>query len=136
MIFPFPACIYLPFNHIVSYLLYNVIGIPCGIFLGGGRNRLKLTRYKYKYIGVCSCGCHGLVAKLCPMLWDPTDYSPPGSSVHGIFQARILEWVAISFTKGSSWSRDWILVSCIASKFFTADLPGKPMYLFINILFK
>ena len=39
-----------------------------------------------------------LVAQSCPTLCDPTDYSPPGSSVHGILQARILEWVAISFS--------------------------------------
>ena len=39
--------------------------------------------------------------------------SPPGSSLHGILQARILEWVAISFFKGSSWPRDWTCVSCI-----------------------
>ena len=45
--------------------------------------------------------------------------SPPGSSVHGILQARILEWVAISFSKGSSWPRDWTQVSCIAGRFFT-----------------
>ena len=38
-----------------------------------------------------------LVAQLCPTLWDPMDCSPPGSSVHGILQARILEWVAIPF---------------------------------------
>ena len=37
----------------------------------------------------------------CPTLCDPTDGSPPGSSVHGIFQARVLEWVAISFSRGS-----------------------------------
>ena len=45
------------------------------------------------------------VAQSCPTLCDPMDCSPPGSSVHGILQARILEWVAISFTKGvnSSW---------------------------------
>ena len=42
------------------------------------------------------------VAQLCLTLWDPMDCSPPGSSVHGIFQARILEWVAISFSRGSS----------------------------------
>ena len=41
---------------------------------------------------------------------DPTDYSLPGSSVHGIFQARILEWVAISFSRGFSWPRDWTWV--------------------------
>ena len=42
------------------------------------------------------------VAQLCPTLCDPMDCSPPGSSDHGIFQARILEWVAISFARGSS----------------------------------
>ena len=42
------------------------------------------------------------VAQSCPTLCDPIDCSPPGSSVHGILQARILEWVAISFSRGSS----------------------------------
>ena len=41
------------------------------------------------------------------------------SSVHGILQARILEWVAIPFSRGSSWPRDWTRVSCIAGRFFT-----------------
>ena len=48
------------------------------------------------------------------------DCSLPGSSVHGILQARILEWVAISFSRGSSWPRDQTQVSCIADRFFTA----------------
>ena len=43
-----------------------------------------------------------LVPQVCPTLCNPVDCSPPGSSVHGIFQARILEWVAIAFSKGSS----------------------------------
>ena len=50
------------------------------------------------------------------------DYSPLGSSVHGILWARILEWVAISFSRGSSWPRDWTQVSCIAGRFFTSEL--------------
>jgi len=50
---------------------------------------------------------------------DPMDYSLPGSSVHGILQARVLEWVAISFSRGSFWPRDWTWVSCIAGRFFT-----------------
>ena len=52
-----------------------------------------------------------LVAKLCPTLFDPRDCSLPGSSVHGIFQVRILEWVAISSSRGSSWPRDRTRVS-------------------------
>ena len=60
-----------------------------------------------------------LVTQLCPTLCDPTDCSSPGSSVYGILQARILEWVAISFSRGSSWPGDWTQVSCIAGWFFT-----------------
>ena len=55
-------------------------------------------------------------------LCDPMDCSPPGSSVHGILQTRILEWVAMPSSRGSSWARDRTLVSCvscIASGFFT-----------------
>ena len=51
-------------------------------------------------------------------LW-PMNYSPPGSSVHGIFQVIILEWVAIPFSRGSSWPREQIQVSCTAGRFFT-----------------
>ena len=60
-----------------------------------------------------------LVTQSCPTLWDPLDCSPPGASVHGILHARILEWVAISFSRGSSWPRDWTQVSYIASGFCT-----------------
>ena len=54
----------------------------------------------------------------CPILCDPIDYSPPVSSVHGILQARILELVAISFSRASSQPRDQIQVSCFAGKLF------------------
>ena len=60
-----------------------------------------------------------IVAQLCPSLCDPMDCSLPASFVHGILQARILEWAAISFPRGSSWPRDWTQVSYIASRFFT-----------------
>ena len=62
----------------------------------------------------------------CPTLCDPMDCSPPGSSVHEILQARILEWVAMPSSTGSSWPKDWTHVSCIEGRFFTAELPGKP----------
>ena len=52
-------------------------------------------------------------------LCNPMDCSLPGSSVHGIFQARVLEWVAFSFFRGSSWPRDWTQVSRIAGRHFT-----------------
>ena len=66
---------------------------------------------------------------LSPALCDPMDRSLSGSSVHGILQAKILEWVAISYSRGSSWPRDWThisWVSCIAGKVFTTVAPGKP----------
>ena len=59
------------------------------------------------------------VAQSCPTLCDPMDCSLPGSSIHGIFQARILEWVAISFYRRSSRPRDWTQVSHIVGRRFT-----------------
>ena len=56
---------------------------------------------------------------------DPVDWSTPGSSVHGIFQARILEWIAISFSRGSSRPRNQTQVSCIAGR---CDLWGPPKF--------
>ena len=60
-----------------------------------------------------------LVAQSCLTLCDLMGCSPPGSSVHGILQARILEWVATLFSRESSWPRNWAWVSCIADRFFT-----------------
>ena len=62
------------------------------------------------------CVCVMLVAQSCPTLCDPMDCSPPGSSVHGILQARILEWVAMPSSRGSSWPRNWNWVSCITGR--------------------
>ena len=59
------------------------------------------------------------VAQSFPTLCDPMDCSLPGSSVHGIFQARVLEWLAISFSRGSSRPKDWTGVSHIAGRRFT-----------------
>ena len=60
-----------------------------------------------------------LVTQSCRTLCEPTDCSLPGCSIQGIFQARILEWVAISFSRGSPRPRDQTQVSCIASRLFT-----------------
>ena len=59
------------------------------------------------------------VAQSCPTLRDPMDSSQPISSIRGIFQARVLEWVAISFSRGSSWPRDLTWVSRIVDRRFT-----------------
>ena len=66
-------------------------------------------------------------------LWDPMDCSLSGPSVHGILQARILEWVAIPFFRASTRPRDWIQVSCIARRFFTV-WATKEVYNVINLL--
>ena len=59
------------------------------------------------------------VTQSCPTPCDPMDCSLPGSSVHGILQARILGWVAIPFSRGSSQPKDRTQVSCIVGRFFT-----------------
>ena len=60
-----------------------------------------------------------LITQSCTTLSKSKDCSPPGSSVHGILQARILEWVSMPFSRGSSQPRDWTQVSHIADRFFT-----------------
>ena len=70
-----------------------------------------------------------LLTQSCPTLCDPKDCSPPGSSVCGILQSRIQEWVAISFSRGSSQPRDWMWVSCTAGRLVSEwttreDLPS------------
>ena len=68
---------------------------------------------------------------------SPMDCNPPGSSVHGIAQARILEWVSISFFRGSSWPRTPICISCIGMWVLTTEPPRKPKnmkYLGTNLI--
>ena len=67
----------------------------------------------------------------CLILCNPMDCSPPGSSVHGILQAGILEWVAMPSSRGSSRLRDRNHVSCCAGKFFTAELLGSSLYIYV-----
>ena len=71
----------------------------------------------------CMLSCS--IAQSCQTLCDLMDYSPPGSSVHGMLQARILEWVAIPFPKGSSRLRD-SAAPTLAGRFFTSEPPRKP----------
>ena len=80
---------------------------------------------------VCTCS----VAKLCLTLCEPMDCSPPGSSVHGILQARVLEWVTIPPSRGSSQPRNQTrisYVSCIGRQVLLLLVPlGKPIYIYI-----
>ena len=63
---------------------------------------------------------------------DPVNCSPPGSSVRGVSQERMLEWVAISSCRTYSWSRNWTQISCLAGEFFTTEPPGKTIDHFEN----
>ena len=65
--------------------------------------------------------CESVSLSVVSNSYNPMDCSPPGSSVHGILQARILEWVAIPFSRGSSLLRDQTWVSFIAGRFFTTE---------------
>ena len=78
---------------------------------------------------------HVLVIQSCPTLCDSMDCSPPGSSVYGISQARLLEWVAVSFSRESSGPRDWTQVSCIAGKFFTIEATREALYDCLNCVY-
>ena len=97
----------------------------------GDQTHMGLFLFLLLSLTVCICTV-GLVAvavfsKSCPTLCDPVDCSLPASSVHGIFQARILGWVAISLSTGTSRLRDQTCVSCLAGGFFTTDPPEKSM---------
>ena len=86
---------------------------------------------------ICSCVSFSpsspCWAQSCLTLWDLMDCSPPGSSVHGISQARILEWVAVSFSRGS---RIESVSPSLAGRFLTTEPPRKPNYFFSNHLFR
>ena len=79
-----------------------------------------LSGYVACFPVICLRGCV-LVTQSCLTLCNPMDCSPPSSSVHGILQARILEWVTMPFSRGSSWPRDQTQVYRIAGRFSLAS---------------
>ena len=97
--------------------------------------------YIYIYIYVCVCVythtralASAKLLQLHPTLCDPMDCSPSGSSVHGILQAGILEWVAMPSSGGSPQPRDRTHVPCTGGRLFTAEPPGKGnIYTYIQI---
>ena len=70
-------------------------------------NHMKIAQYQLT-VFVCACS----VIQSCLTLRNARDCSPLDTSIHGIFQARILEWVAIFYSRGSSWPRNWTCISC------------------------
>ena len=105
-----------------------------GIAVGHDWSDLACMHYKYNHRlkpvleAFHHPGGGGLVTKSCPTLCGPVDCSPPGSSVHGILQARILEWAAISFFRGTSPPRDRTQVSCTAGRFLTNWATREPYH--------
>ena len=81
-------------------------------FISRGKVRVKHHSLYWNWIEI-------EVAQSCSTLCNPMNCSLSGSSVHGIFQARVLEWITISFSRGSSWPRNWTPVSHIAGRCFT-----------------
>ena len=100
-------------------------------------NTRKFSILKFYSVNLSTmpCCCY-LATKSCLTLCDPMDCSPPGSSVHGILQAGILEWVAIPLSWVSSRPRDRTHVSYLAGRFFTTKPPGRhPTMLYLKVFF-
>ena len=96
------------YKYLFVFIYLSVLGLSCGsqIFSYGMWDLVSC---------VCVCVCVGSDTQSCPTLCNPMDCSLPNLSVLGILQARILEWVAIPFSRGSSIPRDPTWVSCISS---------------------
>ena len=120
---------FLHFEMIMAFLLYsvNIIVISESISYIIERNLIWSGHIiLFMHVNV-------LVAQSCPTLCNPMDGSPPGSSVHGILQARILKWIAIPFSRRSSQPRDQTRVSCIAGRFFYClSHQGSPFSAWLN----
>ena len=106
--------------------------IPCGhsSLITSSESPSRSTFSKVGFSWSFSIRSKVKVVQLCPALCSPVAYI-----VHGILQARILEWVAFPFSRGSSQPRDWTQVSHIAGRFFTTASPGKPKATFSSVRF-
>ena len=97
---------------------------PRPIFLPGKSHGQLSNSEATTTVGFLCAECPQLLCHV--PLCDPMDCSLPGSSVHRIFQARIMEWVAMPSSRGSSQPRDGTWVSCTEGRFFTTEPPGNP----------
>ena len=98
-----------------TFLMHNICGIK-------SCNEFSSSNYPF-YCGVCVCVCS--VAKLCLTLCNPMGCNPPGSCVYGIFQAKILEWCTISFSRKLPDPETEPVSPALAGRFFTTEPPGK-----------
>ena len=122
--------------------LFNTLLSYNSVFIPKMRGVYDLNQFSWKIVW-CNENWHGFGARLtritaccamlshfsCVWLCDPMDCSLPSSSVHGIFQARILEWVAISFSRRSSQPRNWTQVSHIVGRCFTVWATRASIYI-------
>ena len=113
-----PPTPYKPYTNFLIQL--NPTGLRCSVLASLPHQllpllpaHLPLQFRRVSFTSHVSSMCEYSVTQSCPTLCDPMDCSPLGSSVHGISQARILEWVAISFSRGYSQPRDRTHISCI-----------------------
>ena len=123
------TCLFGRFSEEISIFVNTSDYLFCHFVSHPSKHRTTLMFTPSPHNTVCT-GHVCSVAQLCPTLCDPKDCNLPGSSVHRIVQTRILEWVAISFSRLSSQLRDknWhllCLLHCII--FFTTEAPGKPL---------
>ena len=100
-------------GQLLTFLIYSKY---CSLHPSARGHSFTISSLKYEV----------LVTQSCPALCGPMDRSLPGSSVHGIHQARMLEWVAMPFFRGSSWPRGQTRVSYTAGRFFTIWATRKP----------
>ena len=105
--------------HWATWEAPECVALLCKIYVLWWVTTLKVWKPEWlqpkqlEIYGAAPACVHAKPLQSCPNLCDPTDCSPPGSSVHGILQARILEWVAMPSSRGSFWHRDWTCVSYV-----------------------
>ena len=89
------------------------------------RKKRKVNSQWFK--SCCQTCVHAQSLQSCPTLCYPMDCSPPGSSLHGISQGRIMKWVVMPSSRRSTQDREQTYISCIAGRFFTTDHQGSPI---------
>ena len=135
MVFSFPAFfiseVYffriLKFLPISTYTLYNIVLARVHKISIFQSYLLIVFQHLLNYHSYWWHVCVYSFAQSCPTLFDPMDCSPPGYSVHGILQARILRWVAMPFSRGSSQPKYQTRSPALQANFFTAEPLGKPI---------
>ena len=115
-------------------------GLSAAPWINVSDNKVRKTKTGFIFFSYflpihCFLSSWCLVAQSCPTLCNPEDYSPPGSSVHGMLQSRILEWVDIYFSRGSSLPRGWTQPTEPPGKTFCLSLLKKKRFQSLKLIF-